>query len=197
MDIHIEDHHRKVKPIEIKCDICSAKFVAQHQLRQHVSKKHTRNSHNNQLIHCQKCGQIFESNNELAKHSKECIEDFVDNNRKECKFFKRGNCLKGNSCRFAHTKKESSNQRMCRNGNTCAYFMRGQCKFIHEKTLPQNPHMNSNTNSRQCRYKEECFRLFNCQFAHSQQDFYNFARRNSPPMWQRNHQSSFQSQFRM
>ena len=59
LDSHIEDHHRKVKPIQIKCDICSAKFVAQHQLSQHVSKKHTRNSQNQQLLHCQKCGQIL------------------------------------------------------------------------------------------------------------------------------------------
>ena len=148
-------------------------------------------------MHCKKCGQIFEHRNELANHTKDCIEEFVEVNRKECKFFKRGNCLKGNSCRFVHTRKESSTNKECRNGNTCVYFARGHCKFAHKTNIPQSVHVNNGSNTRQCRYKEECFRLFNCQFLHSQQDFYNFARKNSPPMWQRNNQMSSQPQFRV
>ena len=197
LDSHIKNRHSKIRTSEFKCDNCSAKFVAEHQLRQHISKKHARISHNVQMINCKRCGQIFEHKNELDRHIKDCIDEFVDVNRKECKFFRRGNCLKGNSCRFAHTRKASVIQKQCRNGNTCVYFARGHCKFTHKNTLPQNIQSNNGSNTRQCRYKEECFQLFNCQFTHTQQDFYNFARKNSPPMWQRNHPVIPQANFRV
>ena len=120
---HIQSVHNQNRS-EFKCTKCDISFIAQHQLRQHVSRKH--DNAKQQQIHCKNCGQIFSINSELQAHERNCTEHFRVVPQKECIYFKRGNCRKGSDCKFEH---KTSN--ICRNGARCKYFARGSCKFIH------------------------------------------------------------------
>ena len=47
--------------------------------------------------------------------------------------FQHGDCKKGSQCKFRHEKlvnKENS-QKYCNNGESCWYYAKGGCKFIH------------------------------------------------------------------
>ena len=173
---HIQSVHSQ-NISEFKCNKCDAKFIAQHQLKQHISRKHELTKQ--QKLHCKSCGQIFSTNRDLQTHESNCDEQFTVVEKKECIYFKRGNCRKGSDCKFEH-----KTNNVCRNGARCRYFARGMCKFIHPRSQAlQNNAEHHNSNNRYCRFKENCFQLASCTFRHSPQDFYNFVRKNSPPMW--------------
>ena len=107
LDIHITAKHNDSQPKPCyTCDKCDATFAAQYQLRQHVTKKHVANAQKNttRIQHeCEVCGQIFQNNEQVQSHKQSCEVGFQRPNINECNYYKRGNCLKGNNCRFKHT----------------------------------------------------------------------------------------------
>ena len=77
---------------------------------------------------------------------------FQTNNKQVCRFWMRGNCFHGTSCRFDHPMSEQ-NPAWCRDGDNCLFWP--SCKFPH-------PDM--------CRYQEHCSRR-NCTFMHNNSNF--------------------------
>ena len=54
-----------------------------------------------------------------------------------CRFFLKGNCLKGEHCKFFHDENMKASRETtpeCRNGASCTYLLRGLCRFIMELT---------------------------------------------------------------
>ena len=90
-------------------------------------------------LSCVNCGEIFQDNNALNNHKKECNEKpFERQKMKDCIFFKKGRCNKGEQCLFKHTtSRPKSFAPQCRYGLNCRRFMSGQCRFVHNQNTPQ------------------------------------------------------------
>ena len=65
LDEHIKLQHSEAKAIEYSCDKCDSKFIAQYQLRQHITKKH---ANSQTRINCEQCGQILTNSNDMKTH---------------------------------------------------------------------------------------------------------------------------------
>ena len=190
LDEHIKLQHNQTNVTEYACDMCDSKFNAQFQLRQHKSKKHV--ELNAQIrSNCEYCGQIFTNIEDLKKHLETCDGGFSNVKSKECFYYNRGGCWRGDGCRFAHSKQ--NDQRIypeCRNGQRCRYLANGVCSFFHAGVGVQNPKpqeypqqsASEQEGSKFCRFSEDCTRVPNCPLLHSEQDFPRLIRRNNPPL---------------
>ena len=82
--------------------------------------------------------------------------------REVCFHWKRGNCFKGDSCRFSHVGRQNnagsaqntrSTQRvaLCKNGSSCDWLAKGNCSYFHPRVGVQKPWTNreGGQNSRQ------------------------------------------------
>ena len=219
LDRHHELKHGEREKVEtFKCDSCESMFKEAHQLRIHKEKKHSilsqfdcgtcqssfQNVHHlriheeknhiklNQPTHitCDVCGQIFYRKNEFENHRNICANEFHEVSRnKECYFYNKGNCLKGDSCKFKHKQRQ---QRIpeCKNGSDCRYLRRGVCSFFHRGMGVQKPKQNypENTNSAKsgtwCKFTANCAKVPNCPYLHSNQDFPKLPKVAKPPFWQ-------------
>ena len=139
-------------------------------------------------LSCYSCGEIFSTKNALNDHKNDCNETpFEMQKMKECIFFKRGRCNKGEQCLFKHTNSRSkSSSPQCRYGLRCFRFALGQCRFVHpQNTPPPQPNHNGSQRQREvryCRYGAACRFLPNCIFFHYDQDFPLLRRRMNPPI---------------
>ena len=154
-----------------------------------------KNTHNNFTHHtntnsndfnCQKCGRIFESQSDVEIHLRKCNEEFTSN-RKECRYFRKGSCRKGDTCIFKHTK-----PRECKNGTMCRYLAQGRCKFGHQSPdrTPVSPIRAEQINVgdfRYCMFGAQCRNLPYCPLFHYNMDFPHLsANRNHPMRAQQN-----------
>ena len=53
-------------------------------------------------LSCSECGLISKSEAEIKKHMKDDHEDEDVRSREVCRHYQRGNCNRGNNCKFAH-----------------------------------------------------------------------------------------------
>ena len=83
-------------------------------------------------------------------------------NRRECRYFKNGHCLKGEKCMFKHT--GDRNTQKCRNGENCFFLKNNKCKFYHQ-IIPQK--------RMECWFRERCRNLVSCRFYHPTEDHNN------------------------
>ena len=102
--------------------------------------------------------------------------------------FSRGDCWRGDACRFSH--KSQGNERkypICRNGPWCKYLSSGICSFFHHGVGVQKPRSQESAHQSQerrqfCRFTEDCRRVPNCPYLHSEQDFPKLPKKNCPPI---------------
>ena len=119
------------------------------------------------------------------EHSNENHTEFKQPIRNICKYFKKGGCIKGNTCSFAHpqNKKNSEEIRTHMNEyhtgfkqatrNICKYFIEGgcikgnNCSYTHPQNKTYGP---SKQSSKQCRNGSDCQYLYRgvCRFVHSE-----------------------------
>ena len=130
---------------------------------------------------CFKCGELFHERELLNAHIKQCHDSF-NTNRKECRYFRRGNCSKGDNCLFVHRR---SRPMHCKNGVSCTYYARGKCNFYHEyESRDRNSHyvqfQGDQRGVRFCRFAHDCWRKPNCLFLHYDVDFPELTRRRTP-----------------
>ena len=126
----------------------------------------------------------------MRKHKEMCDAGFVNvDNSKDCFFFiKNGGCLRGTSCRFKHPEiQEAPKAPACRNGRSCKYLASGVCSFFHAGVGIQQPRMNrypqeipEKQQRGWCKFLEECTRVPNCPFLHSDEDFPKLSQHNYP-----------------
>ena len=190
LDEHTRNQHDKPKVLEYQCENCDSIFSALFHLRIHKAKKHAENAQKNSpSINCDFCGQVFQTYEHLNMHKEKCDEGFTNSEEVgECYYYRRGKCLKGNTCKFIHKELKDSTP-FCRNGIQCRYLASGVCSFFHAGIGVQNPkHKESfqepimNERRTFCRFLEDCNRVPNCPFIHSELDFPKLPNRNGPPL---------------
>ena len=166
------------------CQSCTYKFRTQVNLKKHVEKHHKNNRSNQRNFDCNKCGRVFDTKMDAEKHTKDCEDHFIEN-RRDCRYFKRGNCRKGDHCKFRHEKKPE-----CRNGLSCRYFAQGRCKFNHSSEAIAQTNVGSVGDFRYCLFGAQCRNLPQCPLIHYNVDFpYLPSSRNPPTMAKRNARS--------
>ena len=124
----------------------------------------------------------------MNRHEESCDVGFEKSgNGKECYYYRRGECLKGDLCSFKHQETiERTQTPKCRNGSRCRYFANGVCVFYHPGVGVQKPKLNESFQGQEdrvwCRFAEDCFNVPNCPFIHDDQDFPELKKHNTPPI---------------
>ena len=127
-----------------------------------------------------------------------CNVGFQTENKKECFYYRKGSCLRGDSCRFQHNDQNyQPSVPECRNGRFCRYLSSGVCSFFHAGVGVQKPKQeyinpgeqvqegSTIKSSSWCLFLEDCNRVPNCPYIHSNQDFPKLTKQNSPPILSR------------
>ena len=213
---HMKETHRRQENVaRHECSLCRKTFLTESSLKQHnISKhkspgkvpighpdhyKHKSNMHvkiNN--ITCGNCGKAFSCGKDVDEHMVEHIDEFDNgdfsdgNKRKECRYFKRGTCMKGLQCKFSHKEHNLSRQTIpeCKNGQDCKFFRQNRCVFYHPRVGNQSQGQYKEQNrtyrhGRECWHKNNCWKMNSCPFIHPSQDFQSAHRTNVPPITQR------------
>ena len=199
---------------EIRCDVCDKTFASEHSLKQHNSSKHyatpklpvghpekaarKEKENNHADIACVQCGKRFSNGRDVDDHmlthkdeeENAAFEGYTET--RVCRYFRRGACVKGNMCRFVHN---NTNQGRvftlrCAKGQACIFLQQNRCSFFHPGVGVQKPRMQSESQdqtagqSRECRYKNDCWNRETCPFTH--QGFLFVQKMNKPPIGVRN-----------
>ena len=188
MEEHIQTEHRnRNKNITVSCNICRQEFPTEHSLKQHTQSKHKKSvqlpvGHPNRvnadsqrmLISCTECDKRFVSANQVEEHIKQ-HEDRTDQNQFErinkhklCRYFRNGFCRRGEECNFKHSEEQRDRVSKCKRGQECVFFQQNRCHFFHPGYGVQKPRNQNNNKRRECRYKEQCRNIPNCNFLHPQ-----------------------------
>ena len=146
-----------------------------------MDNKHRRQVYsqtNSTEVGCKTCGEIFDTEADVASHEKNCSQSFTEKEVKECRYYKRGNCKKGGDCKFKH-----SGPMRCRNGQSCRYYAQGRCCFFHERSEANRitPNLVHSGEFKYCMYGAECRNMPVCPLFHYSQDFPPFLMGRHPP----------------
>ena len=186
------------------CSYCDKTFINMHSVQQHISSKHKtptslpvghpewnkqkeKQRYSVGSIQCVKCSKTFSSGKEIDNHMREHSDEeetnapFVEQGEiKICRYFRRGFCFKGSSCKFKHSEgyEQKSFTPKCRKGESCFFLRQNRCKFVHDGIGKQN----NNTEDRECRYKNNCRKIRTCSFIHPSKDFRIPQQMNWPPI---------------
>ena len=169
------ENHVGSKHVEKECDYCEKRFRNEHELGKHLKTcdkigtankvcnkcnkkftvpglvRHNPTCHGNDTEYkCPECGEIFNSSNGLEDHQDQQHEMETVRFREVCFHWRRGSCLKGNSCRFSHVglqNKAGSNQANtkvahCKNGASCEWLASKSCSFFYPCIGGQRPWVN-------------------------------------------------------
>ena len=178
---------------DFNCVKCNLTFQSIYNLRIHEEKEHAKNR-----ISCQSCGEIFTPKNSFENHIMSCEQGFKKASNKECYYFKKGHCLKGETCSFKHVITQRSRVPECRNGSECKYLRNQICHFFHRGVGVQNTNLNyfkatnPARNTVWCKFNENCNRIQNCPFLHWNQDFPKLPNITKPPIWDQNNIQAWQ-----
>ena len=148
------EHHKECLHIgeaNRKCDKCDKLFTYQ-GLKRHKHDCHSvRNDYE-----CPECSQICRNPKALKEHQDEDHAMEVVKSREVCYHWRRGNCFKGDSCRFSHvgrqnqngsstTSKASKKVPACSNGSACEWLSKGICSYFHPRVGVQKPWVRKNS----------------------------------------------------
>ena len=163
---HLKVYHKEDGK-SFKCDKCTASFMATHSLNQHVKavhnspvcrvecyeckkefphrnalQEHAKHKHGNPQCCCNDCNEKSTDRNAVRDH----VIDITDDDNHEfrssnstCRFYLKGRCIKGSTCRFSHPEglRPANRKPECRNGNSCSFYARGRCRFSHDNTISE------------------------------------------------------------
>ena len=214
MNVHVKEPHKKQTDVnEIKCNFCDKLFTSEHSLKQHRTSKHRgsidvpvghaeyqaynrTNTSNTNKVKCGQCGKGFSNgtgiDEHLAEHQEEAENGNFQNFQKPiiCRYFRRGACTKGMQCKFSHTNLNPQKQSipLCRKGDDCVFFKQNRCAFFHtgvgvQKEFGQKIYQSRQ--KRECRYKNDCWRISTCFFSHPTQGFRFAHKTQEPPIAKR------------
>ena len=192
LDEHHKSKHMAKPSAEFKCDKCISSFTTQNNLRLHMNIKHVQQrAPPHMKLSCEYCGLITNGKDQLENHKVHCNAGYTQMGNKICKYFDRGGCFKGESCRFTHLQESQSRSTPhCRNGSRCNFLARGSCFFFHSGVGTQQPRnqevpAESQNSKTWCKYLEDCDRVPNCPFLHAEEDFPKLSKANHPPLGQK------------
>ena len=166
LDRHIQDKHERTESHSegYECTLCGDGFTREAEFNNHVLQCIKRTIH---IVQCPSCKNNF-ATGALKKHIQKgkCSPkatgngmrnhpraDHRDESRSKtvCRHWKRGNCLKGDTCMFAHvgfqdnaqakhfiTRNASvvgtppNSKTSCRNGQSCVWLAQNRCNYLHK-----------------------------------------------------------------
>ena len=142
LEKHMEDKHDK----SAQCPSCKNNFTKD-ALKQHTKKGKCKAKE----VHfvCTDCKMKCTSEDDLMSHK---MNDHDDRrSRQVCRHYRRGTCLRGDMCPYAHVGHQdliqdnshvthkTNTARPCRNGDDCVWKSRGRCNYFHEGVGVQTP----------------------------------------------------------
>ena len=144
------EHHKECVHIGVannKCEKCDKLFTFQ------GLKRHKPSCHNaKKYYECDDCGMILSSPRTLKEHHDSDHPMETVKSREVCYHWRRGNCFKGDSCRFAHVGRQNQNGSSnantnrtntkvpaCSNGSACEWLSKGICSYFHPRVGVQKP----------------------------------------------------------
>ena len=166
------ENHVGSKHVEKDCNFCEKRFRNEHELGKHLKTcdkigtankvcnkcnkkftgpglvRHNPTCHGNDTEYeCPLCGEIFNSSGALEDHQDQQHEMEQVRSREVCFHWRRGNCLKGDSCRFSHvgpqnktgSNKTTAKVARCKNGASCEWLANNTCSFFHPRIGVQRP----------------------------------------------------------
>ena len=207
---NLRDHEGVHKTVNdesvLTCITCDKQFASEHSIKQHMQSKHS--SDNNQRlpvghpqryqkvnhpqnIACVQCGEIFPTRRDVDDHMTVHAEennrnkkDFVNPwKEKTCRYYRNGNCFKGDRCAFKHSKMHEHKTPLCNRGQDCIFKTQNRCVFFHPEIGVQSSQQRL---KKECRYKEGCWNISSCLYSHNMQDFRFSGRNTRPPLMVRN-----------
>ena len=127
---------------------------------------------------------MFHGIDDLKDHLNNCDGGFKTIPTRICRHFSNGWCGKGDWCKFSHPEELNNkfNISECRNGAKCGYLANGICSFYHWGVGVQKLNQNKDKNRTNCLYTEDCRRVPNCPFLHSEEDFPKLHKTQKPPI---------------
>ena len=189
-DHYKDKHNEKTTPIqtekEFQCTKCERKFNLQAELIKHCEEVHTF-----VRITCNICGYVKLSKENMEEHIKAHHTEFKSVRKQICRYFMRGYCVKGASCKFTHVNQhESAGHRQqehgnlppeCRNGINCRYLRIGVCKFNHHVGNYISHSFGNAQHGDWCYFGNNCIRT-HCMYKHPRQVFLQRQQSNHPPI---------------
>ena len=112
--------------------------------RSPTNVRHMKSHHSQNYQNRGNRGQMNRNQNQLNGNDRNIV----------CRFWMRGNCLRGTQCSFDHPISQNTPV-MCRDGDYCQCWPR--CKYPHAEV-------------KMCHFQDRCRRQ-NCQFAHENMNF--------------------------
>ena len=174
------------------CITCDSKFESEHSVKQHMQSKHksassfpvghpqryARVQPSSMNIACTKCNKRFATGNQVEDHMSEHDEDSKFTNPQDaklCRYFRRGRCLKGDTCSYKH-----QTPPVCNKGPECVFLAQNRCRFHHPGYLNNN---DKSMKQRECKFKNDCWKISTCSYFHPQQGFQFVQRSSRPPRY--------------
>ena len=113
-----------------RCPECPAQFPTKEHLKSHMDRHQDEGEYP-----CFQCEINFNSKIEMDEHMRSDHGQF-ESQKKVCRHFRQGNCLKGNQCKFWHpqTRYQSRQHNFspaCNRGPTCAFKAQNRCNYFH------------------------------------------------------------------
>ena len=118
-------HNKKKHEIKFYCEVCKGVWRTKEQLREHVEAVHNNvQTNKSTAVRCNECAFSHQNEDEVIKHIESThVNNMAPQNTsgfnekyKNCTFFLKGNCKKGNMCTFKHNVsllKSSHSVRLC------------------------------------------------------------------------------------
>ena len=136
---HIEKCSEKNVTI-VQCPSCKQNF-AQGALKKHTTRGKCKLQITVRFAGTD-CNLVSNNAGATRKHMREEHMEINTRSREVCRHYRRGNCLKGDSCTFSHVGAQilfqheinstQTTTRRCWNKEKCVWLQRGGCHFFHE-----------------------------------------------------------------
>ena len=113
-------------------------------------RRHKDQCHDQQMFDCPECGQMCDSALDVKRHYDTQHKMEPARHKEVCKHWRRGHCIKGDQCNFAHvghqqsresriTREKTTRVPACKHGSNCDWLKRGVCSYFHRGVGVQKP----------------------------------------------------------
>ena len=171
---HDLENHIEARHTESKCTYCNKKFHSERELTNHhkscvdeglrtskcnncqkvlngfAMRRHKEQCHDKQMFDCPECGQMCDSAIDVKRHYDFQHKMEPVRNNEVCKHWRKGHCVKGDQCNYAHvghqnsgdlrtTREKTTRVPACKHGSNCDWMKRGACSYFHRGVGVQKP----------------------------------------------------------
>ena len=143
----LTNHHKRCVDEGVrtsKCNNCQKRFNS------FAMRRHKETCHEKEMFDCPECGQMCHTAIDVKKHYDAQHKMEQARSKQVCKHWRRGHCLKGDHCNYAHVGHQNPRDSItirentmrvpaCRHGSDCDWLKRGTCSYFHTGVGVQKP----------------------------------------------------------